>query len=397
MERTDHEVRVVRHRDRASFTDSLWVVLACMTIVAVGHAQPTMKFELGVVKLFGLPSGSTASMSTISDEQWNSILSVYTHEAYLKNIDQPIAGRYFLNGDSLLFKPVYPFSPGQSYHAVFILKYFLITDAAKSDSPSDRLELSFSVPEEIHPLTTVEAIYPESANLPENLLRMYVYFSAPMMPGEAYSHIKLIRENGTMVERAFLVIDQELWDSERKRFTLLFDPGRIKRDLRSNIDLGTPIRQGEKYHLVINSAWRGANGNSLAKSIRKTFFVAQAERAKVTTRTWSVITPLAGTVGDVIVSFDRPMDHAMALKHITVNSHSGIVAGHAETVDDVVWKFTPDHPWTEGEYVLAISPLLEDVAGNNLNNVFDLDVSKERRVNSIEPIKLSFTISAHAR
>jgi hypothetical protein len=375
----------------------LWVVLVLMTIVAMGQAQPTLKFEHGVVKIVHLPPRSSATIPTISDYQWNAILSVYTHEAYVKNIDQPIAGMYDWKGDSLVFKPAYAFAPGETYHAVFMSKVFLKTAAIKIESLWDKSELSFSVPAEIHALTTVESIYPESASLPENLLRMYIYFSAPMMPGEAFDHIILMRENGTRVEKAFLVIDQELWDTARKRFTLLFDPGRIKRDLKSNIDLGTPLHEGEIYHLIIDSAWRDVNGKPLAKSITKTFSASHAERAKVTAGDWNVIVPMAGSAGDVVISFDRPMDHAMALKHITIKSPSGVVTGRAQTVDDTVWKFTPDHPWTAGEYVLAISPLLEDVAGNNLNNVFDLDVSKESRVNSIEPVQLSFTIGTHAR
>jgi hypothetical protein len=368
-----------------------------MTIVAMGQAQPTLKFEHGVVKIVYLPSISSASIPTIADYQWNEVLSVYTHDAYVTNIDQPIAGTYAWNGDTLLFKPAYPYAPGETYHAIFMRKAFLKTTAVKNQSPGDKSELSFSVPADIHPLTTVESIYPQSASLPENLLRMYIYFSAPMMPGEAYEHINLIRENGTRVEKAFLVIDQELWDTARKRFTLLFDPGRIKRHLKSNIDLGTPLHEGEIYHLVIDSAWRDVNGNALAKSITKTFSVTQAERTKVSTGDWNVIVPMAGSLSDVVISFDRPMNRAMALKHITIKSPSGVVTGRAQTVDDTFWKFTPDHPWTEGEYVFAISPLLEDVSGNNLNNVFDLDVSKESRVNSVEPVQLSFTIRAHAR
>jgi hypothetical protein len=252
--------------------------------------------------------------------------------------------------------------------------------------------LSFSLPKEISGPTEIKSIYPESENLPENLLRMYIYFSGPMMPGEAYDHITLMRENGTRVEKPFLIVDQELWDTDRQRFTLLFDPGRIKRDLRSNIDLGTPLQKGEKYLLVIDSAWRDVHGKPLGRSVTKAFSVAAPARAKVSPQDWRVTSPMAGSRGDVIISFDRPIDHALALKCISINSPTGVVSGRMQTVNDTAWKFTPQHPWVKDDYVITISPLLEDVAGNNLNNVFDLDLSKERRINSLEPVNIPFTI-----
>jgi hypothetical protein len=378
-------------------TISIWVVLVSVTFFAAGQAQPILKLEHGVIHVVGLPSRNAVSPTTISDEQWNTILSVYTHEAYQRNVAQPVAGKYTWDGDTILFEPAYPFAAGETYHAVFTMKAFLVSAGIKNISSWNKLELSFSLDGENFPTTEVESIYPESANLPENLLRMYIYFSASMMPGEAYDHIKLLRENGTEVEKAFLIVDQELWNADRKRFTLLFDPGRIKRDLKSNIDLGTPLEEGEKYRFVIDSTWRDVHGNALEKSMVKTFSVVRAERAKVSPRDWKVIPPLAGSLSDVVIRFDRPMDHALALKYISIHNLSGPVTGHAQTVDDTSWKFTPDHPWVGGNYVITISPLLEDVAGNNLNNVFDLDLSKESRVNSVEPVELPLSIKAFTR
>jgi hypothetical protein len=373
------------------WTLTLWVVMAFATIVA-GQSQPGMKFEHGLLQVINLPSINASSTKFISDDQWRAILQVYTHDAYLRNIDQSIAGKYEWDGSKIFFRPTYAFSPGEIYHAVFTPEIFLRNAGLRNEGLLQKSELSFSIPTDIHPLTAIEAIYPESIFLPENILRMYIYFSAPMMPGEAYEHISLTMEDGTKVEKAFLVVDQELWDAERKRFTLLFDPGRIKRGLKSNLDLGTPIRKGEQYRLVIDSAWRDVHGNPLERTVYKTFSVSGAERSKVSSRHWKVTTPHAGTRGDVVISFDRPMDHALALKYITIKNLSGVVAGSSQIINDIVWKFTPRHPWMQGEHVLTVSPLLEDVAGNNLNNAFDLDVAKESRVYSVEPVELQLTV-----
>jgi hypothetical protein len=371
----------------------LWVVITFAATVALGQTQPRLKFEHGVLQVIDLPSNSALSTTVISDDQWRTILSVYTHEAYERNIDQPIAGKYEWEGNKIFFRPAYEFSSGETYHAVFTLETFLKRAGLKHDVFLQKAELSFSIPDNVRPPTAIEAIFPEATSLPENLLRMYICFSNPMMPGEAYDHISLTREDGTRVEKAFLVVDQELWDTERKRFTLLFDPGRIKRGLKSNLDLGAPLKEGEEYHLIIDSTWRDVHGNPLTESVTKTFTVSTAERSKVFHRQWKLVLPAAGSLDDIVIYFDRPMDHALVLKYITIKNQLGEVAGRAELMNDVTWKFTPDHTWVEGEYLIVTSPLLEDVAGNNLNNVFDLDLVNESRVNSLEPIEISLMIT----
>ncbi len=290
----------------------LWVVFAA-AISAVGQTRPVIRFEDGRIQIVGLPFKDVASTSLISQTQWQSFLCVYTSEAYQRNTDQPIAGKYEWNRDTIFFQPLYAFSPGETYHEVFNPESFFENAGITSDALLEKVELSFSIPAEVRPLNRVKAIYPESASLPENLLRMYIYFSNPMMPGEAYRHISLMDENGTRVEKAFLVVDQELWDTERKRFTLLFDPGRIKRELKSNVDLGTPLKEGGRYHLVIDSAWRDVYGNSLATSINKTFTVTAARRSKVSPAQWKVIAPLVGSLGDVIIFLKGPSTIRLAL------------------------------------------------------------------------------------
>ncbi|HEU5291166.1 MAG TPA: Ig-like domain-containing protein [Cyclobacteriaceae bacterium] len=329
-----------------------------------------LKFQDENVWITGL--GST----TIADDQWKDILRIYTDEAFARRINQPVAGTYTRYGDSLSFKPNFPFAQGESYHAIF-----------------GKLELSFSIPLKRSTPTVTEEVHPQASTLPENMLRLYISFSQPMMPGEAYDHIKLLTENGTPIDKAFLVIDQELWDAERKRFTLLFDPGRVKRGIRSNVELGSPLQSGQTYHLVIDSAWRDANGNPLSSSYTKTFSVSSAERTRLDTNRWKVIAPDAGTHDDLIIKFDRPIDYALALKCISISAaQAGKIKGKAILINSKCWRFTPDQPWAEDQFYIEIHPQLEDVAGNNFNNPFDIDLSKESRQNSSETLKLPFSV-----
>jgi hypothetical protein len=39
-----------------------------------------------------------------------------------------------------------------------------------------------------------------------------------------------------------------------------------------------------------------------------------------------------------------------------------------------VWRFTPQQPWTAGAYRLLVDADLEDIAGNRINQPFDIDV-----------------------
>ena len=314
--------------------------------------------------------------TSIADDQWKDILRVFTHEAFTKRINQSIAGTYTRDGDSLYFKPNFPFAPGETYHAMF-----------------GKLELTFSIPKQKTTATVVDDVHPQASTLPENVLRMYITFSKPMMPGEAYDHITLLSENGTRIDKAFLVIDQELWDPERKRFTLLIDPGRVKRGIQSNVDLGPPIRAGQTYKLIIDSDWRDANGNFLESNYVKTFTVSTAERTKLTVSDLKVTAPEAGTSGDLIIKFNRPIDYALAARCISVKAlQSGKVKGKATLIGSNYWRFVPEQPWPEDQYYIEVDPRLEDVAGNNFNNAFDIDLSREKRQRSTEPIKIPFSV-----
>src|SRR5689334_15920798 len=99
---------------------SCLVVLVFVALVAnpvaraTGQVPPHLKFVDGVVYVRGL-SGWPAP-SNVPDSQWKDILAVYTNEAYVKGIDQPIAGKYTVMSDGLSFEPTFPFAAGMVYH-----------------------------------------------------------------------------------------------------------------------------------------------------------------------------------------------------------------------------------------------------------------------------------------
>lgn len=369
------------------------IACSCLSIHTVSaQSTPAIKFREGSVWITGLNAERTELVS-VSQQQWATVLRVYTNDAFVKKLDQSIAGNFTWRRDSLFFKPHFSFSAGQQYHAVFDYEAFRVMSGSKPTGNTHTFELAFAIPKEVLISTFVELVHPEAEVLPENMLRMHILFSHAMMPGEAYEHITLLKEDGTPVEKAFLVIDQELWDAERKRFTVLFDPGRIKRGIQAQSDLGTPLQAGQTYRLIIDSLWRDANENVLAGSYTKSFTVTSAQRSRNNIQAWKVITPAAGTSKDLFIEFDRPMDYILVSKYLTIVSACGQrVKGKTTFKGSRYWYFTPDESWMEGTYYIEVNPFMEDVAGNNFDNVFDIDLTNESRRHTPEMVRQSFQV-----
>ena len=139
------------------------------------------------------------------------------------------------------------------------------------------------------------AIYPSAAELPENQLRFYLHFSAPMSRGELYDHVRLLRADGTQVEGAFLEIGEELWDAAGTRLTLLFDPGRMKRGLKPREIFGPVLEDGKKYRIVVDAKWHDADGQPLAAQFVKEFTAGPMNETAIDHKAWKISPPKAGT------------------------------------------------------------------------------------------------------
>ena len=70
-------------------------------------------------------------------------------------------------------------------------------------------------------------VYPTAQVLPENLLRFYVYYPRAMAPSVGLSDILLLDADGTPMDGVFLPTREDLWSQDRRRLTVLMDPGRV--------------------------------------------------------------------------------------------------------------------------------------------------------------------------
>jgi hypothetical protein len=281
----------------------------------------------------------------------------------------PMPGRWEADGDALRFTPRLPFVRDVTYALV---------EGGGAGSWSELARLRR--PEVGTTATaTVVAVHPTAAEVPENLLRLSVTFSAPMDEGSAAGAVHLVDSAGDDIPHALLPMPPELWDRPRRRLTLLLEPGRIKRGLVPNAALGAPLEHRTEFALVVDAAIRDAEGVALAGGARRAYRVGPPVRARVDPALWRVSWPAPGSRDALAVRFDRPLDAALALRCVTVIDEDGrAVLGRSALDDgDVRWTFVADAPWPAGRVELRIDAALEDLAGNSVRRVFDRDLDRD--------------------
>ncbi|WP_152050671.1 hypothetical protein [Tautonia marina] len=287
--------------------------------------------------------------------------------------DVPMLGRLRMDSDRLRFEPRYAIRPGTTYRATF--RPGLLPGADPDVRPIEA-DLALPDPADSAEPTRILAVYPSGDQLPENLLRVYVHFSAPMSRGEVYRHLQLLGPDGDPVPSPFLELDEELWDPSGTRLTLLIDPGRIKQGLVPREELGPVLEAGQRYTLQIGAEWPDSAGRSLAEPFRKVFETLPADEVPPDPSDWQLATPMAGSREPLRVQLPEPLDHALMGRLVFVSDEQGrLLSGQSEVTDhETRWSFTPDAPWRPGRYLLVADTDLEDLAGNGIGRPFEVDV-----------------------
>jgi hypothetical protein len=243
-------------------------------------------------------------------------------------------------------------------------------------------------------------VYPTAREVPENQLRLYIFFSAPMGLRGGLDHIRLLDERGRATEDPFLPLDVDLWNADRTRFTVLFDPGRVKRGIRPNEQMGRSLINGRTYTLVVDESWRDAEGQPLAAPFRREFRVGPSEERPIEPAMWRLDPPLDGTRDPLIVRFPKPLDYGLLLRALSVWTDRGerLEGDIRIAALETDWIFTPSEPWRAGEYRLVASSILEDVAGNRIGRAFEVDaLTSSRGENQARSAEVPFRLSSRAR
>jgi hypothetical protein len=277
------------------------------------------------------------------------------------------------------FKPLIPFTRGLRYRVTVNNKTIGTIDIP-STSPSDEAK--------------VVAVYPTRDTIPENLLKIYIEFSKPMREGEALQHLTLIKNGKDSLQSTFLDLEPELWNNDRTILTVWLDPGRIKRGLQPNLAMGPPLIKGNKYTLIVKQDWKNQDGAELQRDFIKNFITIEYDSLSLDPDFWKIRIPNAGTLQSLNIDFKESLDYMLIRNAIHITNLTGMEVPGAINVypGEVGFAFTPAVPWEKGDYYLLVETRLEDLAGNNLNHLFDTDIiyghKKSERKNYLKKISL---------
>ena len=349
-----------------------------------------------VVEVSGLSAGTLQELqlSNWQQPQWQSLLSVHALPGDLlaETGLPPMLGSYSIRSGRLCFEPRFRLEPGVKYRAVFHPERLPGGRGARGGAVTAAFQASRREP---NPTTVVSRVYPSAEVLPENLLKFYIHFSAPMSGGHIYDHLHLRTQAGKEIELPFLEIDEELWDPAMTRLTLFIDPGRIKRGVQPLEEIGPALEQGKRYTLFIERAWRDAAGNPLRETFQKAFAVGPPDREPPDPARWKLQPPRSETREPLAITFPEPMDHALARRLIRVARESGeLIEGETGMEDqERRWRFLPTGPWGRGSYTLLVPVTIEDLAGNNVGKPFEVDLVETVQRNLAQPtVKLAFEV-----
>ena len=293
-----------------------------------------------------------------------------------------MAGAYVVTGSAnagaaITFAPAFELTEGQKY-TIRTQTAHAYNESTATHSEPTLTEFSIA-PSAANIVPEVVAVYPSAQSIPENTLRFYIEFSTPMQPHLSTHFIHLVDETGSVDTAAFMSFKQELWSQDRKRLTLLLDPGRIKRGVAQYITLGPALRQHKRYTLVIEAGWPGANGNGYTSRFEKSFSVSDGIRTLPSPELWSVEQPKLHSLDPMVIEFDRAFDYQLVQTGIRLHNSLGQIISGTVSIENhqTRWRFMPERPWMDPQVHIMVDAHLEDVAGNNFRELLDRPVASE--------------------
>jgi hypothetical protein len=372
------------------FQPPLFLVVAMMSMAAAESLPQGFQVHAvgnrdgGRITIHGLDPAALTKIDGARDsaKRWASLCGIVVRPDIDSQRPQavPLLGSYRVLGRTLQFHSRYPLDlPG--YRVLVDSSLLAETDRKRFTENQQSgplvLELELAdLPLIKRSAAEVVSVYPSAKVLPENLLRFYFHFSAPMGRGEAYRHIRLLNSTGQAVSDPFLELNEELWSADGRRFTLLFDPGRIKRGLKPREEVGPVLEEGKSYTLVIDRQWPDALGEPLAREFRRSFQAGPPDTASPSPRDWKIKPSAAGTRQPLEVDFPESLDSALARRLIVVrDGRNRIVEGRVRLEsEESRWSLTPESAWLAGDYRLEAGLELEDLAGNAIGRPFEVDL-----------------------
>ncbi len=328
------------------------------------------------IELTGLTSDERAALKNDPpDAVWESLLTVTVRAANPDATPPTVTGRYRVTDRGVRFTPAVPLQPGRRYDVRVDLGRFR-RDEPRTLTATVALPGGETAPAEAR----VMGISPAGETVPENLLRFYVWFSAPMSRESGLPHVTLTDERTGVVADAFRPAGSGVWNHDFTRYTLFLDQPSAKGATVPNEPAERPLVAGHHYRLAIATTWRDAHGTPLVEPFEHRFTAGPALTAPLDLETWQITLPVAGTRQPIVLHTPAPLDHAIAPGGIAITSAGGeAIEGEVSLdVTDTRWQLVPSEPWRVGSYGVTALDSLEDPAGNRVGRAAGTPIDGRR-------------------
>ncbi len=352
------------------FAGALALLLFALALPVRGAEPPTVKLvsakpgEPPAVEISGFDKTyfTAITEAKVTAAEWPKVARLVVDTGTPEEVAKksPVAGEWSVKGDALRFEPQFPLVPGVKYR-VFCDLGAIPRTKLKGDAYSLPVFIPKPAP---GPRVQVLRVDPSANRLPENTLRGYLHFSGQVTHGGVYSRVKLTRDDGKVISRPFVELDEELWSDDGLRLTLIFDPGRVKRGLAPREEHGPILEEGRSYTFTVDASWPDAEGRPLLATYKKTFSVTAPDDEPVWPDDWKMVAPRAGSDAPLLVRLSKPLDRAQLRRMLWVTDATGKRVDGTLTVGlgERVVSFTPAKPWARGNYKLMIDANLEDLS-----------------------------------
>lgn len=268
----------------------------------------------------------------------------------------PILGKTVKKGDTIQFTPIVPFDWNQKYtlvHRGQIEHYTLPV-------PEDYVSMS------------VTNIYPSAPIVPKNILKWYIRFSRPVNTIQLYDHLKFVNASGDTLSSAILPLVNTLISEDETLVTVWITPGRQKRGLIPNKQFGPVFKENAKYTLLVSKNIKDRNGVPIKDGFIHSFRTKNEDRIKPSIDVWNIELPVINTISNLTIYSNESLDYS-SKQGIRIMSQNDLeIKGSWQfQQQETILSFTPKTAWQKGMYRIICYPRLEDLAGNNLDRLFD--------------------------
>ena len=286
-----------------------------------------------------------------------------------------ILGTITKDKQTTTFKPLVPFNTNTSYTLLLNNEAFVFNIQPEIDTPAFQ----------------VSGIYPNTKEVPANVLKWYIRFSKPVNPVKIYDHITFLDEVGNPINRSILNLGAALLSQDGTLLTVWVEPGRQKQLLGPNLELGSVFTPHTKYSLHIANTLKDKQGKALVQSITHQFKTTRPDKKKPSLEEWEIIKPQANLRNALRIKTKDNLDYGSFLDAFSIHYKGEITEGTL-TWDSTkkLIEFMPIKIWNKGSYTIHLKETLEDVAGNNLVHLFDRPLNETPQETPLK--ELVFTV-----